>query len=105
MVPEQSARRQPLVQSATKTVPACPGVPMVNGLLDLSWSEETPHMAGPQTTPAEPVKNPEPGPAPEREPPIRQPPEIEPPQHPDISPPGIHDPPMPTQPGVPGIIA
>ncbi|MFP2908558.1 hypothetical protein ACLESD_26590 [Pyxidicoccus sp. 3LFB2] len=72
-------------------------------------------MAGPQTTPAEPVKNPEPGPAPEREPPTRQvpeiepptraPPEIEPPQHPDISPPGIHDPPMPTQPGVPGIIA
>ena len=74
-------------------------------------------MAVPPMKAASPVKEPGPGGAPEQEPPTRQPPapeieppsrappEIEPPQPPEIKPPGIHDPPMPTQPGRPEIIA
>jgi hypothetical protein len=113
--PGQPGERGLRVQCATGTVPVCPRVPKVNGLLDFRRSEETRRMAGPQTTPGEPVKTPEPGKPPEREPPTRAPPqiepptrappEIEPPAPPDIKPPGIHDPPMPTQPGKPEIIA
>ncbi len=69
----------------------------------------------PPSRPDAPVKDPNPDGHPERDPPSRQPPEIEPPahhtpeieppKHPDISPPGIHDPPMPDRPGMPAIIA
>lgn len=69
----------------------------------------------PPTEPNAPVKDPNPTGPPERDPAPRRPPEIEPPathtpeieppRHPDISPPGIREPPMPTQPGRPEIIA